>query len=45
MFFVIRIDHPPLYDPEPLDFKRKLWGVFALFMFVTSFTPVPFQGL
>jgi membrane-associated protease RseP (regulator of RpoE activity) len=44
MFFVIRIEHPPLYDPEPMDLKRKMWGVFALFMFVTSFTPVPFQG-
>lgn len=44
MFFIIRIDHPPMYDTEPMDLKRKLWGVFALFMFVTSFTPVPFQG-
>ena len=44
MFFVIRIEHPPIYDPEPLDLKRKFWGVFALFMFVTSFTPVPFTG-
>lgn len=41
MFFIVKIDHPPLYDPEPIGLKRKLWGVFALFMFVTSFTPVP----
>jgi membrane-associated protease RseP (regulator of RpoE activity) len=44
MFFVIRLDHPPIYDPDPLDKRRKLWGVFALLMFLTSFTPVPFQG-
>ncbi|MGH2574209.1 MAG: site-2 protease family protein [Ignavibacteria bacterium] len=45
IFFVIRIDHPPIDDPEPVDFKRKLWGVFGLFMFVTSFTPAPFNNL
>ncbi len=45
IFFVIKIDHPPFYDPEPIGNARKLWGVFALFMFVTSFTPVPFRGL
>jgi len=45
MFFVIRVDHPPFYDPETIGSGRKLWGVFGLFMFVTSFTPVPFSGL
>jgi membrane-associated protease RseP (regulator of RpoE activity) len=40
IFFVIKIEHPPFYDPEPLGTGRKLWGVFALFMFVSSFTPV-----
>ncbi len=44
IFFVIKIDHPPVYDPEPMDTKRKLWGVFALFMFISSFTPVPFNN-
>jgi membrane-associated protease RseP (regulator of RpoE activity) len=44
IFFVIKVDHPPIYDPEPLDLRRKLWGAFALFMFVTSFTPVPFSN-
>lgn len=42
IFFVIKIDHPPFYDPEPIGVTRKLWGLFALFMFITSFTPVPF---
>ncbi len=42
IFFVIKIDHPPFYDPEPIGTARKLWGAFALFMFVSSFTIVPF---
>ncbi len=45
MFFVIKIDHPPFYYPEPIGPGRKLWGLFGLFMFLTSFTPVPFSGL
>ncbi|HEY3251633.1 MAG TPA: site-2 protease family protein [Ignavibacteria bacterium] len=45
IFFLIRVDHPPFYDPEPIGTGRILWGLFALFMFVTTFTPVPFQGL
>lgn len=40
IFFVIKIDHPPFYDPEPLGIGRKILGFFALFMFVTTFTPV-----
>jgi membrane-associated protease RseP (regulator of RpoE activity) len=45
IFFLIRIDHPPFYDPEPIGSIRILWGFFALFLFVTTFTPVPIQGL
>lgn len=45
IFFVIRIDHPPFYDPEPVGTARNLWGVFALFMFTVSFTPMPFIGM
>lgn len=44
MFFVIRLDHPPVYDPEPIGLRRQLLGLFALFMFITSFTPVPFSN-
>ena len=44
MFFVIRLDHPPVYDPEPIGLGRQMWGLFALFMFITSFTPVPFSN-
>jgi membrane-associated protease RseP (regulator of RpoE activity) len=44
IFFVIKIDHPPFYDPEPIGTARKLWGVFALFMFISSFTIAPFTN-
>jgi membrane-associated protease RseP (regulator of RpoE activity) len=42
IFFVIKVDHPILHDDTPLSTGRKLLGWFALFMFVTSFTPAPF---
>jgi membrane-associated protease RseP (regulator of RpoE activity) len=45
MLFLIRIDHPPFYDPEPIGTGRQLWGLFALFMFVVSFVPVPVSGI
>ncbi|MCX7877395.1 MAG: site-2 protease family protein [Ignavibacteria bacterium] len=45
IFFVIRIEHPPFYDPEPIGTARKLWGVFALIMFILCFTPVPVSGI
>jgi membrane-associated protease RseP (regulator of RpoE activity) len=45
ILFVIKIKHPPIYDSESLDLKRKLWGLFALLMFVGSFTPVPVMDM
>jgi len=45
IFFVIKVDHPSIYDPEPIGLKRRLWGIFALFMFICSFTPSPINGL
>lgn len=44
MFFVIKLDHPPIYDPEPIGAGRRALGLFALFMFIVSFTPVPFNN-
>lgn len=35
------IDHPKAIDDRPLDLKRKVFGWFALFVFVISFTPRP----
>ncbi len=43
LFFLIKIDHPPFYDPEPLGIGRKLLGVFAFIMFICSFTPAPIK--
>ena len=34
---------PPLDDFTPLDLRRKLIGVLAFVIFITSFTPVPFK--
>lgn len=45
IFFVIKVDHPSFVDIEPIGTARMIWGLFALFMFVVSFTPVPFTGL
>lgn len=41
IFFVIKIDHPPFVDHQPVGIARQLWGLFALFMFIITFTPVP----
>ncbi|KXK54021.1 MAG: membrane-associated Zn-dependent protease [Chlorobi bacterium OLB5] len=43
LFFVIKIDHPPFYDPAPLGFGRKMLGIFAFIMFICSFTPAPIK--
>jgi membrane-associated protease RseP (regulator of RpoE activity) len=45
IIFVIKIDHPPFYDPQPLGAGRILLGVFALLMFISSFAPVPVKEL
>jgi len=43
ILLVIKIDHPPFYDPEPIGIGRKILGVFAFLMFISSFTPAPFK--
>lgn len=40
---VLGIYHPPVINNQPLDTKRKVLGWFALFVFVISFSPQPFQ--
>ncbi len=42
LYFVIKIEHPPIHDDTELDFKRKLIGWFSLFILVISFSPTPF---
>jgi membrane-associated protease RseP (regulator of RpoE activity) len=43
LFFVIKIDHPPFYDPSDIGIIRKILGLFALVMFVSSFSPAPIR--
>ncbi len=43
LYFLVKIDHPPFYDPEPLGIGRRLLGVFAFVMFICSFTPAPIK--
>jgi membrane-associated protease RseP (regulator of RpoE activity) len=45
VIFVIKIDHPPFYDPQKLGTGRILLGIFAFFMFISSFTPAPVKDL
>ena len=43
LYFLVKIDHPPFYDPQPLGMGRKLLGIFAFIMFICSFTPAPIK--
>ncbi len=38
---LIGLRHPPIFEDERLDAKRKVLAVAALFIFILSFTPVP----
>lgn len=40
---VIKLDHPPSYESEPLNRSRKILGWFALLIFVLCFTPAPLR--
>jgi membrane-associated protease RseP (regulator of RpoE activity) len=40
--FVIKLDHPPIADPEPLDEKREFIGWVSLLLLLLSFSPSPF---
>ena len=42
LFFVIKLDHPPVLDESPLDTKRKIVGWITILIFVVSFSPNPF---
>jgi membrane-associated protease RseP (regulator of RpoE activity) len=44
LILIIKLGHPPtLNDQIPLDFKRKIIGWTAMFIFILSFTPVPIK--
>jgi membrane-associated protease RseP (regulator of RpoE activity) len=42
LLYFMKIHHPPIYDPAPLDRKRKIIGWIAIVIFILSFTPSPF---
>ncbi len=41
ILFMIKLDHPPIPDPEPLSAGRRYLGWASLFIFIVSFTPAP----
>jgi hypothetical protein len=41
LFIVIKLDHPPIPDLEPLSPNRMIVGWIALAIFVLSFSPTP----
>ncbi len=42
IFFIIKLDHPPVMDTSPLDTKRKIVGWLTILIFIVSFSPNPF---
>ena len=44
LFFVIKLEHPPIPIREALSWRRSVLGWFAILLFVTTFPPVPFFG-
>ncbi|MFI5251880.1 MAG: site-2 protease family protein, partial [Bacteroidota bacterium] len=41
LFFVIKLDHPPVYDDTPLSSRRNFWGWLTMLIFIFIFPPVP----
>lgn len=42
LYFIIKIEHPPIHDDSELDFKRMVVGYFSFFILLISFSPTPF---
>ncbi len=42
LFFLIKLDHPPVMDETPLDTKRKIIGWLTILIFILCFSPTPF---
>jgi membrane-associated protease RseP (regulator of RpoE activity) len=45
LYFFIKLDHPEIHNPEPLDDSRRLLGWTTLALFVLMFPPIPFFDL
>ncbi len=41
LYFIIKLKHPPVPDPVPLDKRRMIIGYCAFFIFIISFSPAP----
>jgi membrane-associated protease RseP (regulator of RpoE activity) len=41
LYFVIKLKHPPVPDPVPLNKGRMIVGYIALLIFIISFSPAP----
>ena len=42
LYFIIKIEHPPIHDDSKLDNKRMLIGYLSFLILVISFSPNPF---
>jgi membrane-associated protease RseP (regulator of RpoE activity) len=42
LFFIVKLDHPVIADPTPLDPARRLLGWICFAILVLSFSPSPF---
>lgn len=43
LYFIIKVKHPPVYEFKKLDKIRMIVGVFAIIIFILSFSPTPFN--
>ncbi len=42
LYFIIKLQHPPVYDESELDNKRKVIGYISFIILGLSFSPTPF---
>jgi len=42
LYFIIKLQHPPIYDESELDAKRKILGYISFVILGLSFSPTPF---
>lgn len=43
LFFIVKLDHPEIYDPTPLSSGRKLLGWMTFILFILILPPIPFM--
>jgi membrane-associated protease RseP (regulator of RpoE activity) len=41
LYFVVKMKHPPVFDSEPLDRRRKITGYISIAIFTLCFMPMP----